>query len=174
MPFPPARGPAVRELGLLLPPARMPLWRNGRPLKRWRYLGVFTPELMLCVGDARIGPVRRRWWAVAEPSGALHGNGSTRRAGVRLGAGGVRVEAAGTSIDLELGASQAVEIATPVGTRGNYIWTSKRAGVAVRGRVLLGGREHRIEGPHGFSDESAGDLRLSEGCGVMEDHDAWW
>ena len=134
----------------------MPLWRQGRPLKRWRYLGVYTPELMLCVGDARIGPVPRRWWAVAEPDGVLHAGSSTRRAGLRLDAGGVRVEAAGALIELALGASEAVEAASPVGNRGNYAWTSKRAGIPVRGLVILEGREHRLDGPHGFSDESAG------------------
>ena len=71
----PRRGSAVRELDLPLPPTllgvdpgrwAMPLARRGRPLKRWRYVGVFGPELMLCAGDARIGPVRQRWWAMVE------------------------------------------------------------------------------------------------------------
>ena len=52
----PARGERARQLGLRLPPERMPLFRYGRLLKRWRWIGVFTPEIMLCVGDARIGP----------------------------------------------------------------------------------------------------------------------
>ena len=175
MPFAPARGPSVRELGLLLPPRRMPLWRAGRPLKRWRYLGVYTPGLMLCVADARIGPVPRRWWAVAEPGGALHGKGSTRRAGVSLHPGRARVSAPGVLIDLELGDCEAVETTSPVGDRGGYIWTSKRAGVPVRGVVVVGGRDHRIEGPDGFWDESAGyhprhtAWRWSAGLGRAED-----
>ena len=152
----PARGPAVRDLGLPLPPQRMPPLRRGRPLKRWRYLGVYAPELMLCVGDARIGPVPRRWWAVAEPDGALVEGSSTLRGGMRLAADGVRVEAAHVLIDLELAPSEPVETASPAGREGNYIWTSKRAGVPVRGIVIVGGREHRLEGPHGFVDESAG------------------
>ncbi|MDQ4071954.1 MAG: DUF2804 domain-containing protein [Actinomycetota bacterium] len=175
MSFSAARGPSVRELGLALPPQRMPLWRHGRPLKRWRYLGVYTPELMLCVGDARIGPVPRRWWAVAEPSGELLGRSSTRRAGVSLGARGVRVAADDARIDLALDAPEGVETATPVGSAGGYIWTRKRAGVAVRGRVVLRGREHWIEGPVGFSDESAGyhprhtAWKWSAGLGRAED-----
>lgn len=159
----------------------MPLWRQGRPLKRWRYLGVYAPELMLCVGDARIGPVPRRWWAVAEPGGRLHEHSSTRRAGVSLGAGGVRVEAGSVRIELELGDSEAVEIASPVGERGNYIWTRKRAGFPVRGVVILGGREHEVDGPYGFCDESAGyharhtAWRWSAGIGRTGDgrHVAW-
>lgn len=156
MPALPARGPSVRALGLALPPHRMPLWRHGRPLKRWRYFGLYTPELMLCVGDAQIGPVPRRWWAVAEPDGTLHGKSSTRRAGVRVDARRVRVEAPNTLIALDLADSEAVETASPSGDRGNYAWTSKRAGIAVRGVVVLAGREHSIDGRHGFSDESAG------------------
>ena len=157
MPSLPARGPAVRQLGLAIPPERLPLWRHGRPLKRWRYVGVYTADLMLCVGDARIGPVPRRWWAVAEPGGALHGDSSTGRAGVELGGDRVRVERPGVLIDLELDeeAVEPVETASPVGPAG-YIWTSKRACVPVKGIVALRGREHAIDGPHGFSDCSAG------------------
>ena len=67
----PVRGPAVRDLALTLPPHRMPPMRAGRPLKRWRYLGVYRPDLMLCVGDARVAGVPQRWWAVALPDGTL-------------------------------------------------------------------------------------------------------
>ena len=60
----PIRGAAVRALGLPLPPGRMPPLQRGRPLKRWRYVGVYGPELMLCVGDARVAGCRSaggRW-----------------------------------------------------------------------------------------------------------------
>ena len=42
-----ATAPA-RPDGLALPPARMPLLQGGRPLKRWRYCGIYGEELMLC------------------------------------------------------------------------------------------------------------------------------
>ena len=61
----------MRELGLALPPARMPLLRRGRPLKRWRWVGVFGPEFILCVAAARVAGIPQRWWAVAEPDGSL-------------------------------------------------------------------------------------------------------
>ena len=67
----PVRGPAVRGLGLRLPPARMAPLHRGRPLKRWRYVAVYGPELMLCVGDAHVAGVPQRWWAVALPDGTL-------------------------------------------------------------------------------------------------------
>ena len=152
----PARGPDVRLLGLALPPARMPPWRRGSLLKRWRYVGVYTGELMLCAGHARLGPVPRSWWAVAEPDGTLHGRSSTGSAGLALRESGVRVEAPEVRIDLRLGRSDPVETVSPVGARGNYIWTAKRAGVQVEGSVALRGREHRVDGPYGFVDDSAG------------------
>jgi hypothetical protein len=31
--------------------------------KSWRWIGAFGPETMLCVGHARIGLLRRSWWA---------------------------------------------------------------------------------------------------------------
>jgi hypothetical protein len=112
---------------------------------------------MLCVGNARIGPVPRRWWAVAEPGGALHGASSTGRGGVDLEGRRVRVEGPGVLIDLELDtdAAEAVETASPAGPDG-YIWTSKRACVPVKGIVAVAGGEYAIEGPHAFTDDSAG------------------
>jgi hypothetical protein len=32
--------------------------------KSWRWVGAFGPELMLCVAHARVGVLRRSWWAV--------------------------------------------------------------------------------------------------------------
>jgi hypothetical protein len=78
----PVRGLGVRNLALRLPPARMAPPRSGRPLKRWRYLGVYRADVMLCVGAASVGGVPQRWWAVALPDGTLV-EGSR---GVELGA----------------------------------------------------------------------------------------
>jgi Protein of unknown function (DUF2804) len=151
----PARGPSVRELGLALPPASMPMWRRARLRKRWRYVGYYASELMLCVGDARIGPIPQRWWAIAEPDGAIRQDSRIRAGGVSMDGSRVRVESADVSIDLELEESEGVEIASPVGDRGNYIWTRKQAGVPARGSVRVAGREHELDG-EAFVDESAG------------------
>ena len=42
----------------------LPLFRGLRPLKRWRYLGVYGPDVQMCVGVARIGPAYQAFWAV--------------------------------------------------------------------------------------------------------------
>jgi uncharacterized protein DUF2804 len=132
----PIRGEAVRALDLPLPPGRMPILRRGRPLKRWRYLAVYGPELMLCVGDARIAGVPQRWWAVALPDGRLF-------EGSRDG-----------PIDLSFDEGPGVEVASPHGR--SYIWTRKQAGIRVSGTVRVAGREFHVDGPLGFIDESAG------------------
>ncbi len=52
------------RFGFPLPGAPMPLLRGGRPLKRWRWVGCFGPELMLYAASAQVGPGRISWWAV--------------------------------------------------------------------------------------------------------------
>lgn len=151
----PARGPRVRELGLALPPERMPMWRRARHLKRWRYVGYYAPELMLCVGDARIGPIPQRWWAIASPGEAIRQRSSLGSAGIRMEGSRVLVESGDVRISLELEESDGVETASPVGDRGNYVWTRKQGDAAVRGSVVVDGREHPVDGI-AFVDESAG------------------
>jgi hypothetical protein len=142
----PVRG-SVREVGLAVPPRRMPAMQRGRPLKRWQYVGVYRPDVMLCVGDARVAGIRQRWWAVALPDGSLFQG--TR--GVHVDARHVRVRGV---LDLELSRPHGVEVISPHGR--SYVWTLKRAPVHVRGQVSAGGRTFELDGAHGFVDESAG------------------
>jgi hypothetical protein len=154
----------------------MPGWRRGRPLKRWRYLGVFGADLMLCVGDARIGPLRRRWWAVAWPDGRLRERSSIGRGGVDMDPSRVRVDSGDVRIDLRIEEPAAVETVSPA--RGGYAWTAKRAPVHVTGRVTVGSERHDVDGPIGFVDESAGyhdrhtAWRWSAGVGRAESGEA--
>ncbi len=134
----PVRGPGVRELGLPLPPQRMRLVRGGRLLKRWRWVGAFGHDLMLCVGHAHVGPVPQRWWAIALPDGTL-------REGTRSALAPGRVSVPG-EIDLAVEEGDGVEVVSP-----GYIWTRKQAGIAARGTVM--GRP--FEG-RAFIDDSAG------------------
>ena len=162
----PVRGVGVRDLALRLPPARMAPLRAGRPLKRWRYLGVYRADVMLCVGDARVAGVPQRWWAVALPDGTLV-EGSR---GVELSAGRALVR---DVLDLELEAPDGVEVVSPHGR--SYIWTSKHAPVRVRGRVSARGQTFELDGDDGFFDASAGyharhtAWRWSAGVGRADD-----
>lgn len=169
----PVRGPGVRELALRLPPGRMAPLRAGRPLKRWRYLGVYRPDLMLCVGDARVAGVPQRWWAVALPDGTLLERTTLARGGVRLSERAVAVESGDVSIALELELPNGVETVSPHGR--SWIWTRKHAPVHVRGSVRVGERSWELDGDDGFVDESAGyharhtAWRWSAGVGRSDD-----
>jgi hypothetical protein len=129
--------------------------RGTRPLKRWRYVGYYAPELMLCVGDARIGPVPQRWWAVASPDGRLRERTTIGRGGVDLSGSRVRVRSDGVEIDLALEESGGVEVVSPAAADGGYIWTRKQADVPARGAVVVDGARTEIDGVV-FIDDSAG------------------
>ncbi len=174
------RGSGVRDFDLPLPPQPMPLIRHGRLRKCWRYVGYYSPQLMLCVGDARIGPVPQRWWAIAEPGAGLLERTSVGRGGIEVEASRVRVRSGRVSIDMELEESDGVEVLSPAGSRGNYIWTRKQAQVPVRGSVQIGDRHHSLDGG-AFIDDSAGyhdrhtNWRWSAGNGTTTDgHGVAW
>lgn len=151
----------------------MPRLRDRRPLKRWTYLGAFGPDLMLCAGDARVGPLPIRWWAVAEPGRPLAERTTVvASGGVALDRSSLQVSARGVRIELELEpAGDAMEVASPSGR--SYIWTEKLP-VTVRGTVELDGRRHEVGLP-GLVDDSAGyharetAWKWSAGVGSTED-----
>jgi hypothetical protein len=132
----------------------MKMFRDGRPLKRWRYVGAYGPKLMLCVGDARIGPLRQRFWAVATPDGqirensTLFGSGGAQLSGPEIAIDGDRVRAR-----LRVEEADGVETLSPHGS--SYIWTRKQGGVRVSGLIELDGEPIQFE-ERGLVDESAG------------------
>jgi hypothetical protein len=132
----------------------MPLLEGRRPLKRWRYVGAYGPELMICAGDAHIGPLRQRFWAVVTPDGriaektALFGSG-----GLRIDGSRVTLDARGVRAQLEVDEGDGVETLSRHGD--SYIWTRKQAGAPVRGRVEIGGHIFDLD-CFGVVDDSAG------------------
>jgi hypothetical protein len=150
-----------------VPPARMALLRAGRPLKAWRWVGVFTPELMLCAASARVGVARLAWWAVWDHHVLRERN--YRRAGpVDLSGGRVCVDGV---IDLALDEDAGVETISPHGR--SYIWTRKQGGIRAHGTVTLDERRHAVDG-RAIVDDSAGyharasAWRWSAGVGVTD------
>jgi hypothetical protein len=127
----------------------MPRWQGRRPLKRWHYVGVFGPELQLCVGDARIGPIPVRWWAVAEPGKPL----LEGRRGIEIEPGAVRVRDGDVEIAIELEEREPVETVTAYGR--TFAWTGKQADVPARGTVQAGGRTIEVDA-RAVVDVSAG------------------
>lgn len=104
-----------------LRPTRMPLLRGGRPLKLWRYVGVFGPERSLCVATVRVGTVRRSWWVVWDRD-----NGELQEGDLR-GAGGMVVAPGRVSVpavlDVSVSGGAAVETVSPHGR--HYAQTRK-------------------------------------------------
>jgi Protein of unknown function (DUF2804) len=167
------RGPSVRDAGLALPPARMRGARHGRPLKRWRYLGAYSPEVMACVCEVRLGPVPQRFWAVAEPGRPIVTRTTTGAGGVSIDGSRARVEHQAAEIDLSFEEDGGVESLHPSGSAG-YVWTRKQAGIPVRGSIEAGGRRHQVD-CLGVIDDTAGyhqrhtSWRWCAGVGRTED-----
>lgn len=174
----PWRGPGSgRPEGLPLPPARMPLRYHGTTRKRWRYVGAYCEELMLCAARVQVGPLGQTFWAVWDRAeGELLERTVTRLPGSRgqvwteTEAGEavprapdegsvVRIEASHPEAGLvrgflRFGSGEWVESVCPNG-EGGFVWTRKRAGVPVRCDLRIGERRLDVEAS-GIEDESAG------------------
>jgi hypothetical protein len=141
------RGDDVASLDLPLPPSRMPLLRRGRQLKRWRYVGVYGPDLMLCAGRARVGLIPQGFWGVVERGSPVRACTSMRGGGVHFDGSRVVVEADGVLVDLVVEEGGGVESVNPhpTGSDRGYVWTRKQAGVPARGTVALDGRVVQVD-----------------------------
>jgi hypothetical protein len=144
-----------------------------RPLKAWRYVGVFDAELMLCLASVRIGPARQSFWAVWD-RGARRLYERTRRGpgAVRLTPGRAQISDGAVSIDLELDETAGIETVCPSGSA--YGWTRKQGGIHARGTVKLGGRRIRFDARAVIDDTAAyykrhTIWRWSAGIGRAED-----
>lgn len=139
-------------------------WRGLRPLKRWRYVGVFCEDVMLCAGDVRVGPLPQRFWAIAEPGRPLTGRTSLARGGVSLAGSSVRVHSArdDVRIDIALDEIPGIEAHSASGARG-YAWTRKQAGARARGDLRIGGRAYSLDC----------DAVIDDSAGYHERHTRW-
>jgi hypothetical protein len=134
----------------------MPLRRDGQTRKRWRYIGVFGPELMLCAARAEVGPLGQSFWVMWDREGRRHDARTTLRPGsneVRMDGPGLEIDSPGLRASLRLGEGAPIESICPSGS--GWGWTRKRAGVPVEGTVEVPGRRWRISA-HAVDDESAG------------------
>src|SRR5205807_2463311 len=112
----------ARLSGLSLPPEPMPARQRMRPLKMWRYVGVYGPELMICLGAVRVGPTRQAFWAVWDRQRRrLHERTVIGRGPVELAYGLARVSEQGVEIDVALEETAGVEVVCPSGE--SYAWT---------------------------------------------------
>jgi hypothetical protein len=132
----------------------MPLLKGGRPLKRWRYCGIYGEELMLCAGSVRIGGIPQAFWAVLDRATRRLVERTAFTPGlVAIGDGRVSVKGRGVAIELSLTpAGEPVEVISRHG--GSYIWTRK-VPVRARGTVVLESGSWELDAA-GLVDASAG------------------
>jgi Domain of unknown function (DUF2804), C-terminal len=140
---------------LPLPPAAMPARMGARPLKAWRYVGVFGTELMACAASVRVGRARQSFWAVWDrQDGRLYERTALGGAGVRLGRGAVSVRAGEVRIELVLEEEPGIECVCRSGDA--YAWTRKQGGIAASGTVALPGRPPIAVDAGAVIDDTAG------------------
>jgi hypothetical protein len=171
----PWRGPGTDRPDLPLPPGPMPLRRDGQTRKRWRYVGVFGPQLMLCAARAEVGPLGQSFWVMWDRQGRRHDARTMLRPGSRevtIDGPSLEIDSPGLRASLRLGQIAPIESICPSGS--GWGWTRKRAGVPIEGSVEVPGKRWEIAA-HGVDDESAGyhqrhtSWRWSAGVGRASD-----
>ncbi len=148
----------------------MPLFRGARPLKSWRYVGVFCEELMLCAAIVHLGPARQSFWALLTRADSQMRERTytlVRRGSVTLDPEGpgepgrLRVRDGAVRIDLALQEDAGWETACPHGAE--YVWTRKQAGVRAHGTLSLdGGAPRSIEALAVVDDTAGYHARVTE------------
>lgn len=136
-------GHANRPPGVTLPPEHMPLFRDWKRRKRWRYVGIWTREIAVYAGSAWIGLVPQQFWAVWDrANGKFYERTRFLPGKVQLPPGRMTVRDGEVEFDIALEEDEGFEVVTPVG--GAYTWTRKQF-IPARGTARVGGREHRID-----------------------------
>ena len=152
----PWRGPGADRPDLPLPPARMPLRSMGQTRKRWRYVGFYSPRLMLCAARAEVGPLGQCFWALWDRDGDRSYANTRLRPGskeVRMEGDEIAIDARELRARLRLGDSAPIESICPSGS--GWGWTRKRSGVPISATIETPHGRWQLDG-HGVDDQSAG------------------
>jgi hypothetical protein len=134
----------------------MPLRDHGQLRKRWRYVGLFAEELMLCAARAQVGPLTQSFWVLWDREARRQWTHTSQRPGsreVRIDGESLEIEAEGMRASLRLGAAEPIEVTCPSGR--SWAWTRKRVGLPIEGTVEIPGARWELAG-RGVDDESAG------------------
>lgn len=137
----PIRGPVAA--GLPVPPVRMPVRRDGRLLKRWRYVGLWGERHMLCAARVQVGPARQRFWALWD--------GERLRGRTSMLPIGVAVDGVAQAGPFDLRWQQDGDVLEVCSRHGDsYIWTRK---APLRASGTIDGEPVELRG---LLDDSAG------------------
>ncbi len=152
--------------------------RGGRPLKRWRYVGVFNEQLMACAALVQLGPAKQSFWALyrrerdelrertrmLQRAGALQMHtGSLDATEHAHEPGRLRIDDGGVVLELSLDEEAGWRAHCPHGSQ--HVWTRKQAGVAARGTLALDG---------GAASEVSARAVIDDTAGYHARHTEWW
>jgi hypothetical protein len=140
--------------------------QGARPLKRWRYVAVFSEQLMACAAQVHIGPARQCFWALYTRADGRLREASHMLAGLRsvkLPDGALHVRDAGVQLDLHLEERSA--FAACCLHQGRRVWTRKQAGVRASGSLSLDGSAPAPVDALAVIDDTAG---------YHGRHTEWW
>lgn len=134
----------------------MPLLNRGQLRKRWRYVAVFSEELMLSAARAEVGPLTQSFWVLWDREARRQWAHTALRPGSReVTFDGPRLEIDGPGLRASLALGDVTPVETTCPSGNSWAWTRKRAGMPVEGTIEVPGRRWRISG-RGVDDESAG------------------
>ena len=144
----------------------MALMRGGRPLKRWRYVGVFCEQLMACAAIVQVGPARQSFWALyrrGEDRLDERTRLLPRRAELQLTRGRLLLRDRDLELDLALAEQAGVQVRCA--NARQHVWTRKQAGIAAYGTMTLAGDAPRAIDALAVIDDTAG---------YHARHTEWW
>jgi hypothetical protein len=137
-------------------PASLPLFEQRQLRKRWRYVGVFAEELMLCAARAEVGPLTQSFWVLLDRDSGRQWSHTALCPGSRevtMDGSRLEIDGPGLRASLRLGEIAPIEVTCPSGRV--QAWTRKRVGMPVEGTVEVPGQGWDVSG-RGVDDESAG------------------
>jgi Protein of unknown function (DUF2804) len=137
-------------------PASLPLFEQRQLRKRWRYIGLFAEEVMLCAARAEVGPLTQSFWVLLDRRSGQQWNHTALLPGskeVTMEGPRLEIDGPGLRASLRLGEVTPIEVTCPSGRAS--AWTRKRVGMPIDGTIEVPGRRWEVAG-RGVDDESAG------------------
>jgi hypothetical protein len=133
---------------------KLKLLDHGQLRKKWRYVGVYGEDLMICAAVVQVGPLTQTFWAIWDrTTKTLYDATHQRNAAVQVPDGRLLVKDGDVEINLTLEVTPGFEVTTPAGK--SWMWTRKQLGIRAQGTVRVGGRQVEVDAL-GMVDDSAG------------------